>query len=65
MSNGLEFTPEISKIVEAGYMLPDVVLRRAAVLRKLAPRTGEKAVDIGCGPGFLTADLAAAVGPGG
>jgi SAM-dependent methyltransferase len=36
-----------------------MVLRRAAALRYAAPRMGEAIVDIGCGPGFLTRDLAA------
>src|SRR4029453_760767 len=51
--------------VEAVYATPDVNATRVAVFRAAAPRTGQKALDIGCGPGYLTRELALAVGPQG
>ena len=36
-----------------------------ALLDLLAPRTGEVAADIGCGPGYLTLPLAQRLAPGG
>jgi arsenite methyltransferase len=39
-----------------------MVLRRAHALEIAAPRLGEDILDVGCGPGFLTLDLAAGVG---
>jgi ubiquinone/menaquinone biosynthesis C-methylase UbiE len=42
-----------------------MVLRRAKALELAHPQLGEHVMDIGCGPGFLTADLGAGVGDGG
>ena len=65
MSTKLEFDDNVSRLIEAGYTIPDIVRRRSEVVRVLDPRSGEQVMDIGCGPGFLSADLAAAVGPSG
>lgn len=65
MSTGLSFDPEMSARLEAQYTRPAMVLRRAKALELAHPRLGEQVIDIGCGPGFLTADLGAGVGDGG
>jgi len=65
MSTGLSFDPEMSARLEAQYTRPAMVLRRAKALELAHPQLGEQVVDIGCGPGFLTADLGAGVGDGG
>ncbi len=65
MSAGLQFDDEASRRVEAIYMTPDVVAQRQAVLQALDLRPGERVLDVGLGPGFLTADMAAAVGSSG
>jgi len=56
---------ETAETVESIYRTPDVAAQRRAVLRALALRPGERAIDVGCGPGFLTTEMAAAVGAGG
>ena len=61
----LEFDEEITKQVEATYQTPDVVEQRRATRALLALRPGEHVLDIGSGPGFLAAEMAAEVGPEG
>jgi arsenite methyltransferase len=60
-----QFDEETSRRVEAIYLTPDVAAHRASVLERLAPKPGECALDIGCGPGFLAQSLAQAVGEAG
>ena len=43
----------------------DMRAQRRRVLDLLAPRPGWRVLDVGCGPGHLAAELAAAVGPNG
>jgi SAM-dependent methyltransferase len=61
----LDFDDETARRVEAVYMTPDVVAQREAFRALLAARPGERVVDIGSGPGFLAAEIADAVAPGG
>jgi SAM-dependent methyltransferase len=65
MTRTLEFDAATSRRMEAMYLSPDAVRRRRAVIGLLAPRSGERVLDVGCGPGFLAAELGAAVGPTG
>jgi SAM-dependent methyltransferase len=65
MSDQLQFGEEQSRAVEATYATQDVVGQRRATLRALEPQNGERIVDIGCGPGYLAAELAELVGPEG
>jgi arsenite methyltransferase len=65
ISDTLRFDEARSRAVEAVYRTADVVAQRRAVLGVLALRPGERVVDLGCGPGFLAAEMAEAVGPGG
>ncbi|HEX5634521.1 MAG TPA: methyltransferase domain-containing protein [Gemmatimonadales bacterium] len=62
---GLPFDAGTSRRIEAMYRSPDAIRRRSLVLQLLQPRSGERILDIGCGPGFLAAELGAAVGPAG
>ena len=62
MSKMLDFNDAAAKALEAMYLTPDVVAQRARVLDLLAPRPGEKIIDIGVGPGLLAEDLARLVG---
>lgn len=65
MSEMLEFDEEASRAVEEVYGTDDVVEQRRIVIEALAPASGQRALDIGCGPGLLAAEIARAVGAGG
>ncbi|MFN4354749.1 class I SAM-dependent methyltransferase [Parvibaculum sp.] len=62
MSQMLDFNEAAAKALEAMYLTPDVVAQRARVLDLLAPRPGERIIDIGVGPGLLAEDIARLVG---
>ena len=59
----MNFDEELSRRIDAVYATPDVAATRIAVLRAAGASSGEVAIDIGCGPGYLTRDLALSVGP--
>ena len=61
----IEFDARTAKSVETMYLTPDVVAQRARVLDLLAPKPGERFLDIGVGPGLLAYDLARLVGESG
>ncbi|WP_134497138.1 methyltransferase domain-containing protein [Microvirga pakistanensis] len=58
----LQFDAATTRLLETAYRGSDVVKRRLATLEALAPQAGETILDIGCGPGYLTAELSRAVG---
>jgi len=60
-----QFDETASQQLEAVYLTPDVIEQRERVMALLAPRDGERALDIGCGPGLTTEGLARAVGASG
>ena len=53
-----QFDERASGTLAAIYLTPDVVAQRDKVMALLAPRAGERALDIGCGPGLTTEALA-------
>jgi arsenite methyltransferase len=61
----LQFDEQTAKQVEATYSTGDVIEQRRATRATLALRPGERVLDVGCGPGFLAAEMAAEVGPEG
>jgi ubiquinone/menaquinone biosynthesis C-methylase UbiE len=61
----LQFDDDMAKQVETTYQTPDVVEQRRATRALLALKTGEHVLDIGSGPGYLAAEMAAEVGPSG
>lgn len=61
----LQFDAETARQLEIAYSGADAVHRRRGSFDAVDPRPGETVVDIGCGNGMLTAELARAVGPSG
>src|SRR5690242_19562696 len=61
----LEIDTDAARRVEAINLTPDVIEQRQLVLRMIAPRPGERVLDVGVGPGLLTCEVAAMVGPSG
>jgi SAM-dependent methyltransferase len=58
----LQFDDEGSRRLVAAYLTPDVVAQRRRVRGWLELRPGERVLDVGVGPGFLAAEMAAQVG---
>jgi arsenite methyltransferase len=61
----LEFDDQAGRELEALYRTTDAVRRRGLVRAALAARPGERVLDVGCGPGFTSAELLTEVGPDG
>jgi arsenite methyltransferase len=61
----LQFDEENARRLEAVYMTPDVIEQRRAIRAALSLQPGERVLDIGSGPGYLAAEMAAEVGPNG
>lgn len=59
------FDDQTGEQLEALYRIGDVVRRRGLVRSCLAAAPGERILDVGCGPGFLSAELQQEVGPAG
>ena len=57
----LRFDEDATKRLLALYGTPDMVSQRGAFLRALSPKSGERVLDVGSGPGFLAGAIAAAV----
>jgi arsenite methyltransferase len=51
--------------LEKHYAIPVIVEQRRRTLEALGAGAGERILDVGSGPGFLTAQIAEIVGPGG
>ena len=61
----LQFDEAAARRLEELYSHPDVIERRHRVRQALALQAGERVLDIGCGPGFQTTEMAEVVGPNG
>ena len=59
----LKFGSVTKNILDEAYRGSDVRRRRMANFEALAPRAGERLVDLGCGPGLMLDELSRAVGP--
>jgi len=65
MSDRLHFDEVQSRAVETTYATDDILRQRQATLDALNLRPGERVLDVGCGPGYLAAEMAEQVGPDG
>jgi SAM-dependent methyltransferase len=65
MADQMGFNDETSRRIEAAYLSPELVLQRHTTLDLLQLRPGERVIDVGSGPGFLAAEMAAVVGAAG
>ncbi|HEU5003131.1 MAG TPA: methyltransferase domain-containing protein [Actinomycetota bacterium] len=61
----LVFDEKLSRQLESNYARRDIQLRRLLVHNALGAKTGERILDVGCGPGFYVAELIERVGPAG
>jgi arsenite methyltransferase len=61
----LVFDEDAARRIEAIYLIGDAVRRRRIVRGALAASTGERVLDVGCGPGYYCAELLDEVGPSG
>lgn len=61
----LQFDDDTSKLLEQAYQGGDITRRRRMAFDALHLSAGDSVVDIGCGNGLLTQDIARAIGPSG
>ncbi len=62
MAENFSFDGAAARRVEQVYLTPDIVEQRRATRELLGLRAGESVLDVGCGPGFLLAEMANEVG---
>jgi arsenite methyltransferase len=61
----LSFDADLLPRLEALYRTTQILRRRRLVREALGATSGERILDVGCGPGFFVADLLEDVGPSG
>jgi SAM-dependent methyltransferase len=60
--SGLQFSEEAAGQLERLYQTSDIVAQRSETIKLLTLRSGERVLDVGCGPGFLCESIAELVG---
>ncbi|MBM08739.1 MAG: hypothetical protein CMF69_04075 [Magnetovibrio sp.] len=61
----LNFNEEMAHSLEQSYQTPEIAKQRQCTLHSLRLQPDNHAIDIGCGPGFLTKEIADEIGPDG
>ena len=61
----VEFDEEAARSLERSYQTEDIAEQRRRTLAAIDLQSGESALDVGCGPGFLVREMAEHVGPQG
>lgn len=62
MTGGIDFDENVARALERMYQTPDVVGQRTRLLQVMELRAGDRVLDVGSGPGLLSAEIAASVG---
>ena len=65
MNKSLKKQSTEAEELEKSYQLPEIVRQRLHTLNKLSLKRGEKILDVGCGVGFLTYEIALQTGDSG
>ncbi|MFT5260165.1 MAG: arsenite methyltransferase [Saprospiraceae bacterium] len=58
----VKYDAAMAKSIEKSYATPDIAQQRLTTIQSLSLRAGEQVLDVGCGTGFLTAEMASLVG---
>ncbi len=61
----LKFDSQTLELIDVSYRGTDITRRRMENMAALAPKPGERLLDLGCGQGLMTGELARAVGSAG
>ena len=65
MTDTITYDEEPARRIQLLSETADLRAQRQLVIELLAPQPGWRVLDVGCGPGHLTRELAKAVGPAG
>lgn len=65
MKDSIQFDEKAAAETEHSYLTADIIGTRETIMQLLAPKPGERILDIGSGPGLLLRDIGDAVGANG